>query len=163
MKMFTPTTGRQEQLVADIKRMFARQKEQAKVVQFSERDQEYFTTNLRVLTDRLKEESKMDLVINAETGEVQFEEEKDESSPASQHAEYKGADAHSAFKHHGYKRIHGHEATDVRIYKHPEGHVGMFHAGSNEWHHIPAGKGTAVRAGQGYRILHQHLKEMHGG
>jgi hypothetical protein len=75
MQTFTPTTDRQIQLVEDIKRMFLRQKEMNKIIQFSERDQDYFSTNLQVLMDRLKEETKMDLmIVDAGNGEVRFEE-----------------------------------------------------------------------------------------
>jgi hypothetical protein len=77
VRTFTPTTDRQIQLVEDIKRMFARQKEQNKIIQYSERDQDYFAINLRVLTDRLKEETEMDLmIVDAGNGNVQFIEAK---------------------------------------------------------------------------------------
>ena len=144
MKTFEPTTDRQTQLVEDIKRMFARQKEQAKVIQFSERDQDYFTTNLKVLTDCLKAETKLDLVLNDETGDIQFAEGDKDKKEA----------MHSTALNHGFKKVGKYS------YEHPDGSGIQMNHEHNRYIYHKHGRGTtSYQTGEGHKMLDSHLRQ----
>lgn len=147
---FKPTTDRQRALLEDLGRFTAKQKQLA-TIQFSERDKEYFSTNIKTIIDRLQETVDKPIEYNTEKGVVQFKE-----GETTQHSEHPGEPFHKGF-------------TPGRYLGHPRDHAGFEklvkkHGGiSSEYaghFHIPVGKEADFSNeahGHSYSFNHRHL------
>lgn len=151
MSAFIPTTDRQIQLVEDIKRLHARHKERSAVVQFSERDQDYFKINLKVLMERLQETTETALSFDEKTGAIQFAE--------------KGTNITGVLRKYGYSQHYKGEGPygAYTSWKHPKGHqVVQYHKTAydqSRWEHEDnSGK---VTNGDHHSELDKHLAKIH--